>query len=71
MTTQKDLKRLYLGKLAELPPDAGTNKEYHIRKMAKQLCNKFDEVWIKYNNNKATYIEWKIALNKWLTMETL
>jgi hypothetical protein len=39
--------------------------------MREGLHEKFDEVWVRLNNNDATLSEWDKALNKWLTMEQI
>tara|TARA_Y100000592_G_scaffold27096_2_gene42976 strand:- start:7108 stop:7227 length:120 start_codon:yes stop_codon:yes gene_type:complete len=39
--------------------------------MTMRLCEEFDEVWIKYNNNEATYEQWEKALDKWLSAEII
>tara|TARA_R100000315_G_scaffold57932_2_gene32795 strand:+ start:296 stop:424 length:129 start_codon:yes stop_codon:yes gene_type:complete len=42
-----------------------------MRKMAERLLDEFDEIWIKYNNNQATYEQWEKALDKWLNAEII
>jgi hypothetical protein len=42
-----------------------------MRKMTERLHEEFDMVWIKHNNNKATYREWENALDKWLNAEEI
>jgi len=37
--------------------------------MRDRLWEEFDVVWVKYNNNQATYDQWKKALDKWLNAE--
>lgn len=39
--------------------------------MRMRLWEKFDEVWVRYNNNQATYQEWEKALDKWLNVEKI
>jgi hypothetical protein len=39
--------------------------------MRDRLCEEFDEVWIRYENNKATYEQWEKALDKWLSAEII
>jgi len=45
--------------------------DYNLMKMRKELHRQFDEVWVKYNNGKATLNEWETSLNKWLSAEKL
>ena len=40
-----------------------------MRLMCERLWEEFDDVWIKYENNKATYEQWEKALDKWLNAE--
>jgi hypothetical protein len=39
--------------------------------MRNRLEKEFDEIWIKYNNNKATYSQWEQALDKWISSELI
>ena len=39
--------------------------------MAEMSWEEFDSVWVKYNNNEATYEQWEKALNKWLNLEAI
>ena len=39
--------------------------------MRDRLWAEFDKVWVRYNNNKASFQEWQKALNNWVNMETL
>ena len=39
--------------------------------MRNRLAEEFDEIWIKYNNNKATYNQWEQALDKWISSELI
>jgi hypothetical protein len=39
--------------------------------MRNRLEKEFDETWIKYNNNKATYNQWEQALDKWISSELI
>jgi hypothetical protein len=36
-----------------------------------RLHEKFDEVWLQYNNGKASRKEWDKALDNWLRMEQI
>jgi hypothetical protein len=67
--TKKNLKKRYLDKLYATKGKVTYN--YHKRKMREGLHEKFDEVWVRLNNNDATLSEWDKALNKWLTMEQI
>ena len=37
--------------------------------MRARLYDDFDKIWIRYNDNKATYNQWQQALDKWLKVE--
>lgn len=39
--------------------------------MRTRLHDDFDTIWIRYNNNKATYNQWQQALEKWLKAECI
>ena len=39
--------------------------------MSLRLHEEFDKIWIKYNNNEATYDQWNKALDKWLSSERI
>tara|TARA_R110000850_G_scaffold56761_8_gene133470 strand:- start:144 stop:362 length:219 start_codon:yes stop_codon:yes gene_type:complete len=67
----KDLKKIYLDRVYDMPSNAGTNMDYNVRKMRERFQEEFDEVWIKYNKGKATFKEWESALNKWLNSEII
>tara|TARA_Y100000593_G_C4272834_1_gene318334 strand:- start:504 stop:695 length:192 start_codon:yes stop_codon:yes gene_type:complete len=61
------LKKIYLDKTGNV--SYNPNKDRKMLKMVKRLQDEFDEVWLKYENNKATYKEWEDALDKWLNAE--
>tara|TARA_R100001530_G_scaffold52293_1_gene38693 strand:+ start:783 stop:995 length:213 start_codon:yes stop_codon:yes gene_type:complete len=67
--TSKNLKKIYLNRINNLKYNE--IKDRGIRKMSERLWEEFDEIWIKYNNNEATYEQWEKALNKWLNSETI
>jgi|TARA_B110000285_G_C14744828_1_gene432484 hypothetical protein len=69
MTTQTDLRKLFLTKVAEV--NFRTNPDYHFRKMLYRLHEEFDKVWVRYNNGDATMKEWENSLNKWIKMEQI
>jgi len=65
----KDLKKIYLKRVYEMPNHAGQGTDRNVRNMRIRLQDEFDAVWIKYNKGKATYQEWDKALTKWLKSE--
>lgn len=67
--TSKNLKKIYLDRLNNAK--FNTRKNRGMRKMAERLLDEFDEIWIKYNNNQATYKQWEKALDKWLNAEII
>ena len=69
MNTKRDLKKHYLTKLYST--QGIPTYDYHQSKMRIRLHEKFDEVWLQYNNGKATYKEWEKALDNWLKMELI
>ena len=70
---KRDLKRIYLDKIDEIDNQKyrSRSKERHLRHMRKRLHEEFDQIWIKYNNNQATYQQWEQSLNKWLNSELI
>jgi hypothetical protein len=73
MSTSRNLKKIFSEEIEKLPKNIiqTQSKERGVRKMRLRLWEKFDEVWVRYNNNKATYQEWKKALDKWLNVEKI
>ena len=69
--TSKDLKKIFLGRIEKLPSNAGKGGDRIIRKMRARLHDDFDKIWVRYNNNKATYNQWQQALEKWLKAECI
>lgn len=67
--TSKNLKKIYLNRINNL--EYNSIKSRGIRKMAEMSWEEFDSVWVKYNNNEATYEQWEKALNKWLNLEAI
>ena len=67
--TSRNLKRIYLDRLNNTKFNKSKNRG--MRKMAERLLDEFDEIWIKYNNNQATYEQWEKALDKWLNAEII
>ena len=67
--TQKDLKKIFLNKLNNTK--VKSIQDRGMRKMTERLHEEFDMVWIKHNNNKATYRELENALDKWLNAEEI
>jgi hypothetical protein len=73
MSISRNLKKIFSEEIEKLPKNIiqTQSKERGVRKMRLRLWEKFDEVWVRYNNNKATYQEWKKALDKWLNVEKI
>lgn len=69
MSTQKDLKKIFLDRIKDIPYKMETDR--HLRKMKKNLHEELDRVWVRYNNNKATYKEWEKALDNFIKAEKL
>ena len=67
--TSRNLKKIYLDRLNNAK--FNTRKNRGMCKMAERLLDEFDEIWIKYNNNQATYEQWEKALDKWLNAEII
>lgn len=63
-----NLKQIYLDKTNIERSD---NFDYNLTKMRRLLHKKFDDVWVRYNNKKATIQEWRTALDKWLKAERM
>ena len=68
---KKNLKNLYLSRLEKLPKNAGKGGDFRIRKMRRKLHDEFDKIWIRCNENKATFNQWNKALEKWLSAECI
>lgn len=70
---KNDLKKIFLDKLESITNDKFRNqsKDRHLRHMRKRLHEEFDSIWVKYNNNKATYDQWSKALIKWINSELI
>ena len=68
-----NLKKIFLNKTSAINNEKYRNqsKERHIRHMRDRLAEEFDEIWTKYNNNKATYNQWEQALDKWINAELI
>jgi|TARA_R100001530_G_scaffold72347_3_gene51124 hypothetical protein len=64
-------RKYYSDKINSLPPNAGKNQDYHIRKMADRLADEFDEIWLKYEKGEVSFQQWKKSLNKWLKAELI
>jgi len=64
-------KEYYKKAIQDLPDTAGTNKDYHIRKMCNRLADEFDDIWLKHSKGEATFKQWKQALDKWLKAEQI
>ena len=72
-TTSKNLKKTFLTRLQEIDNDRVNNQSMDrgLRHLRKRNWEEFDRVWVKYNNNQATYQQWDHALEKWLRSEEL
>ena len=73
MSTSRNLKKIFSDRISKLPENLSQtqSQERGVRKMRMRLWEKFDEVWVRYNNNQATYQEWEKALDKWLNVEKI
>ena len=71
MSMKKDLKQHYLDRTSKMPDDTGGSLDRNIRVMRKNAHGDFDKVWVKYNNNEASFDEWEFALEKWLKLELI
>ena len=71
--TSKNLKKIFLNRLQEIDDDRVNNQSMDrgLRHLRKRNWEEFDEIWIKYNNNKATYNQWEQALDKWISSELI
>ena len=65
--TSKNLKKIFLDRREKI--NYNPIKTRGMRLMCERLWEEFDDVWIKYENNKATYEQWEKALDKWLNAE--
>ena len=72
-TTSKNLKKTFLTRLQKIDDDRVNNQSMDrgLRHLRKRNWEEFDRVWVKYNNNQATYQQWDHALSKWLRSEEL
>ncbi len=48
-----------------------SRKDSNTLKMCNRNWEKFDKIWVKYNNEQATYSEWENAMYKWLNSEQI
>jgi len=69
MSTPKDLKKIFLDRIKDIPYKMETDR--HLRKMKTRLHEELDVVWLRYNNKEATYQEWEKALDKLIKAEKL
>jgi hypothetical protein len=71
--TSKDLQKIFLDKTSKITNEIFSNRsrERHLRNMRTRLHDDFDTIWVRYNNNKATYNQWQQALDKWLKVECI
>jgi len=70
---KNNLNKIFLDKTEIITNDKfrGQSKSRPLRHMRKRLYEEFDSIWVKYNNNKATYDQWSKALDKWLNSELI
>jgi len=47
------------------------NFNRHMKNTRIRLQDEFDQIWIKHNNNEATFEQWNKALDKWLNSERI
>ena len=71
--TSKDLQKIFLDKTSKITNEIFRNRsrERHLGNMRNRLHDDFDKIWVRYNNNKATYSQWQKALEKWLKAECI
>ena len=69
LATKKNLKNHFLNRIK----DCHFNNEYDYNKrhMRNILWKEFDAIWVRYNNNEATFEQWEYALEKWLRLESM
>ena len=67
--TSKDLRKIFLDKTNNM--EYNFEKSRGVRNMSLRLHEEFDKIWVKYNNNEATYDQWNKALDKWLSSERI
>ena len=65
-----ELKEIFLDKILAMGWDKPC-PDYKMRKMAQNLQEQFDIVWLDYLKGNATYNEWEKALDGWLNVEML
>ena len=70
---KNNLNKIFLDKTEIITNDRfrDQSKKRPLRHMRKRLYEEFDLIWVKYNNNKATYDQWSKALDKWLNSELI
>ena len=71
--SKSSLRKIFLDKTSAITNDKyrNRNKARHARHMRARLQDEFDNIWILYENKKATYNEWEKALDKWIYSELI
>ena len=69
--TSQELKKIFSEKVLGMQDKITTPKGKYFKEMRIRLHEEFDEVWVNYLNNQATYDQWEKALNKWLNAEMI
>jgi len=71
LTISDRTRKYYSKKIKEMPRDAGSSKDFRIRRMCNRLADEFDEVWLRYERGEVTFGAWEKSLNKWLQAEVI
>ena len=64
-----DLKKHYFNRIKDF--NFNSELDYNKRHMRNILWEEFDSLWVRYNNNKATFEQCTYALEKWLRLESM
>ncbi len=67
--TLSKARNLYLERVRKMPNRF--NSDRMMRKMSGRLQLEFDNIWVKYNDNDATFEDFSKALDKWLKAELI
>ncbi len=67
--TSNQLKKIYLDRTKNIQHNSLQSRG--IRKMCSRLEDQFDAVWLRYEQNNATFKEWEDALDEWLNAEQI
>lgn len=69
--THQDLKKIFSERIMKIQNEITIPKNKSFKRMRERLHKEFDEVWVNYKNNQATYDQWDKALRKWLNAEII